>query len=94
MTAGPKVAESRAGFLRSVLVGVSAASVVVARPVVESAEAAAEPLVETCERRRRRMLVLLPLVVPDHVLLTCLTAGCADVTISNCAIRRAQQPSF
>lgn len=51
MTASPKSppTSSRAGFLKSILVGVSAASVVAARPVVEGAEAAAEPLVETCE---------------------------------------------
>ena len=52
MTASPKSPPtSRAGFLKSILVGVSAASVVAARPTVESAEAAAEPLVETCEMR-------------------------------------------
>lgn len=54
MTASPKSPpSSRAGFLKSILVGVSAASVVAARPVVKSAEAATEPLVETCEMRGR-----------------------------------------
>lgn len=62
MTAAPKgpstgsSSSSRAGFLKSAAIGIlgagvgtSAASVVVGRPTVEVAEAAAETLVETCE---------------------------------------------
>lgn len=54
--AGGSSSSSRAGFLKTAAIGIlgagvgaSAASVAVGRPVVETAEAAAEPLVETCE---------------------------------------------
>lgn len=56
---GPPTSASRGDFLKSAAigilgagVGVSAASVAVGRPVLETAEAAADTLVETCEALR------------------------------------------
>lgn len=93
MTASPKSPPtSRAGFLKSILVGVSAASVVAARPTVESAEAAAEPLVETCEMLRERGETYLGTSVwccirlTDHVddLLTCTRRFLAQTQHTRC----------
>jgi len=51
---------NRAGFLKTAaigLLGVSTASLVAGKPVVEKVEAAVEPLVETCETAERGELI-------------------------------------